>query len=178
MRLYTMDIALLCKAFFTIGTVVGAGGTLVPSFRRQIMNYGSRGTKTDQRAKETVKHAKFTLTSILDIIASFQVPHTWFTHFYVVSVASSIFWAIQVLTHGRVFNFLASGLQLSGAPGMTVNQICLAWCFMALQGIRRFYESVTLTKPSQSKMWVGLWLLGIAFYIFMGISVWIEGISE
>ncbi|KAI0993091.1 hypothetical protein K3495_g15093 [Podosphaera aphanis] len=26
-------------------------------------------------------------------------------------------------------------------------------------------------------MWIGIWAIGILFYIFMGISVWIEGIA-
>ncbi|PQE16092.1 3-oxo-5-alpha-steroid 4-dehydrogenase protein [Rutstroemia sp. NJR-2017a WRK4] len=59
---------------------------------------------------------------------------------------------------------------------MSVNQVALAWTLMALQGGRRLYESLTLTKPSESKMWVGLWGIGIAYYIAIGVSVWIEGI--
>jgi hypothetical protein len=27
-------------------------------------------------------------------------------------------------------------------------------------------------------MWVGLWAIGIAYYVAMGITIWIEGISE
>ena len=61
---------------------------------------------------------------------------------------------------------------------MTVNQVVLAWIFMAVQGLRRLYESITLTKPSEARMWVGLWALGIAFYIVMGISIFIEGIGQ
>ena len=174
-----MDVALLCKFFFTIGAAVNIGGLLVPSFRRQIMNYGSRREKTvPQGAKGEAIHPELKLSFVLDFIASFQVPHTWFTHFYVISVASSIFWAIQLLTRGRIFNFLASWHQASDVPGMTFNQVFLAWVFMTLQGVRRLYECITLTKPSHSKMWAGLWLAGIAYYIFMGISVWIEGIGE
>jgi 3-oxo-5-alpha-steroid 4-dehydrogenase 3 / polyprenol reductase len=169
-----MDAALLCKGFFTIASVASIGGVLAPSFRSQIMNYGSRGTKKE----ETPKPAKPKSASILDAIASLQVPHAWFTHFYVASVASSIFWALQILMRGRVFSFLASQDQTLAASGMTMNQVSLAWGFMALQGTRRLYESITLTKTSQSTMWVGLWLIGIAFYIFIGISVWIEGIGE
>jgi 3-oxo-5-alpha-steroid 4-dehydrogenase 3 len=175
----TMDVVLLCKGFFTIGAAVNIGGPWVPSFRRQIMNYGSRGEKTAEKGERQPdlssqsKHA-----SLLDLIASFHVPHTWFTHFYITSVVSSIFWAGQVLTHGRIFNFLVSQCQVSDAQGMTVNQILLAWGFMALQGARRLYECLTLTKPSKSKMWIGLWLVGIVYYIIMGVSVWIEGIGE
>jgi len=174
----TMDPGLLCKIFFTIGTAVDVGGTLVPSFRQHIMNYGSRGTEKIPKTEEEAKQPKSKFANILYYIASFQVPHTWFTHYYIASVLSSIFWAVQILTHGRAFNFLASLSQQANAGGMTVNQVLLAWCFMTIQGTRRLYESITLTKPSQSKMWVGIWLLGIAFYIFMGISIWIEGICE
>lgn len=169
-----MDFALLCKGFFATGTAAVLGGFLLPSFRQQIMTYGSRAVNTVQRDKS----ARSTLASLWHSIASFQVPHSWFTHFYVASVASSIFWAHQILTHGSVLQFIASQAHESGAPGMTINQVILAWSFMALQGTRRLYESITLTKLSQSKMWVGLWLLGMAYYICMGIAVWIEGICK
>lgn len=173
-----MDFALLCKVFFTLGTAVDLGGTLIPPFRQRIMNYGSRSTTANTSAKSTSEAPKDYLASLLDWVASFQVPHTWFTHYYLVSVASSIFWAVQIVTRGKVFLFLASHTPQSTHGSMTINQVVLAWSFMALQGTRRLYESITLTKPSQSKMWVGLWLLGIAYYVFMGISVWIEGIGQ
>lgn len=174
-----MDAALLCKVYFTIGAALSVGGVLVPSFRKKIMNYGSRGTERDQRKNKTSTDAKAKTASPLDSIANFQVPHLWFTHFYVASVASSIFWAYQILTHGIVFEFLVAHADVSAvASKMTINQVFLAWLFMALQGARRLYESITLAKTSQSTMWVGLWLIGIAYYIFMGISVWIEGLGE
>ncbi|PVH72118.1 hypothetical protein DL98DRAFT_470822 [Cadophora sp. DSE1049] len=132
------------------------------------MTYGSRGTDSEASKGEQSKSR-----GLFDFVASIQVPHTWFTHYYVVSVASSIFWAFQIYTHGPVFEFLAS-YSWSKDP-MTVNQVFLAWLFMAFQGTRRLYESLTLTKPSQSKMWVGLWLVGMAYYVFIGLSVWIEG---
>lgn len=174
MPFFTMDISLLCKSFFTIGSAVSIGGVLVPSFRQRIMNYGSRGV---QKTEETSKSPKSKPESIFDRVASLQVSHGWFIHFYVLSVLSSIFWAVQFLTHGRAFDLLASH-QISKDPGMTINQVALVWCFMTLQGVRRLYESITLAKPSQSKMWVGLWLTGMAYYIFIGISIWIEGTCE
>lgn len=170
-----MDASLLCKSFFALGIAVNIGGVLVPSFREQIMNYGSRAIV--QKTEGKTKTPKSKLDHILDRIASFQVSHAWFIHFYVVSVLSSIFWAVQLLTRGSAFNFLAS-LQTSSTTGMTVNQAALVWCFMTLQGIRRLYESIVLAKSSQSKMWVGLWLVGMAFYTFIGISIWIEGACE
>ncbi|KAH7412374.1 3-oxo-5-alpha-steroid 4-dehydrogenase-like protein [Cadophora sp. MPI-SDFR-AT-0126] len=160
-----MDPSLLCKAFFCFGTAVDIGGTLFPSFREYIMTYGSRGTDSHISKSQS--------QSLFHFIASIQVPHTWFTHYYVVSVASSIFWAIQIYSHGPVFEFLASYSRPKDS--MTVNQVFLAWLMMAFQGTRRLYESLTLAKSSQSQMWIGLWLIGIAYYAFIGVSVWIEG---
>lgn len=168
-----MDPSALCRAFFFLGTAVDIGGTLIPSFREQIMNYGSRGTKPPPPSKGQNKQ----FSNLFEYVASIQVPHTWFTHYYVVSVASSIFWGYQIYTRGRLFEFLAFYSQPK-SDAMTVNQVILAWSFMVIQGARRLYESLTLTKPSQSKMWVGLWIIGIAYYVFMGLSVWIEGIGE
>lgn len=168
-----MDPSSICKVFFSFGTAVDLGGRLVPSFHQKIMNYGSRGISSPS----TTKTSKSKTTSLFGYIAAFQVPHTWFTHFYVVSVASSLFWAHQIYTRGPAFESLASFSNTSD-QGMTINQVFLACLFMALQGSRRLYESITLTKPSASKMWVGLWLIGIAYYVFMGITVWIEGIGN
>jgi 3-oxo-5-alpha-steroid 4-dehydrogenase 3 len=169
-----MDPAMLCKFFFGLGTAVDLGGTLIPSFRQHIMNYGSRAAPPETSASKTSRNQP---TSLFQYIAAYQVPHTWFTHYYVVSVASSLFWAFQIYTRGSVLELLGS-YSKPASETMTFNQVFLAWLLMAIQGIRRLAESLILTKPSQSKMWFGLWLLGIAYYIFMGISVWIEGIGK
>jgi len=170
-----MDPVTICKIFWGICTAAGIGGTLIPSLKKQVLNYGSRSStpKTESSA-----NSQGNLERLLKYIASVQVPHIWFTHFYILSVASSIFWAFQIYTHGRAFQFLASGSPHTSAPSMSVNQVFLAWLLMAIQGTRRLYECIIFTNPSQSKMWFGLWLLGIVYYIFMGISVWIEGIGE
>jgi len=174
---HMMDPALLCQAFFTLGAAAVLGGALVPPFRQQFMEYGTRGSRSETSASAT-NPPKGSPKGLFSYIGSFQVPHSWFTQYYVVSVASSIFWAAQILTHGRVFRLLASHSQQHSSGTMTVNQVFIVWTFMAVQGARRLYESITLTKPSQSKMWIGAWTLGIAYYIVMGVSVWIEGICE
>lgn len=165
-----MDPALLCKIFFTMGTAIGLGGTLIPSFRTHIMNYGSRSTSPSTTVSSPNSKTP------LEYIAAIKVPHTWFAHYYMISTASSIFWAQQILTRGPVFRFLAAHSQASSQ--LTANQVLLAWSMMFFQGMRRLYESLTLMKPTQAKMWVGLWAIGIAYYIAMGLSVWIEGISK
>ncbi len=61
---------------------------------------------------------------------------------------------------------------------MSIDQIALTWSLMSIQGVRRLLESSMFAKPSTSKMWFVHWLLGIAFYLAVGVSVWIEGAGE
>lgn len=171
LRDINMDPAQICKIFFCIGTATVLGGVLIQPFRDRIMNYGSRST--DSKTPEIGKKP----ANFLDYVASFEVPHTWFTHYYAVSIGSSIFWAHQIVTCGHEFKLLAAYSQPS-TTSMTANQVLLVWSMMSFQGTRRLFESITLTKPSKSKMWIGLWAVGIAYYVTMGITVWIEGTSE
>ena len=61
------------------------------------------------------------------------------------------------------------------AKGMTVDQVVLTWSLVTIQGVRRLLETSLLLKSSGSKMWFVHWLLGIAFYLALGVSCWIEG---
>lgn len=166
-----MDPGLVCRTFFTTGAVVAVGGTLVPSFRDNIMNYGSRKTEIRQAVIPTTHNV---VEKTYDYLTSIDVPHTWFIHYYVVSVVSSIFWGFQIAQHGKFLQLVAS-YSNPGTTSMTVNQVALAWLLMFAHGLRRLNESLTLTKPTNSKMWFGLWALGALYYVFMGISIWIEG---
>lgn len=58
---------------------------------------------------------------------------------------------------------------------MSVNQVILCSALMTVQGARRLSECITLSKPSQSKMWCVHWFLGLAYYLAMTMAVWIEG---
>lgn len=169
-----MDPALACQAFFGLIIAVGIAGLMITPLRKNMIDYGSRAIPPNSTTATKGPERK---ESLLEYVGSFQVPHSWFIHYYIASVASSAFWAWQILTRGWAFQLLASYSEGAG-EGMTVNQVFLAWFLMAIQGTRRLYEDVTLSKPSQSKMWIGVWALGIAYYVVMGITVWIEGICE
>jgi 3-oxo-5-alpha-steroid 4-dehydrogenase 3 len=115
---------------------------------------------------------------LLDLAAKIQVPHSWFTHYYIISVLSSFFWAYQLITRGNAFLFLASLYAGDAEASMTMNQIVLVWLFMTLQGCRRLYECATLLKSSAAKMPISSWALGVAFYLIVGVSIWVEGIRK
>lgn len=59
---------------------------------------------------------------------------------------------------------------------MTFHQALLTWLAVLAQGTRRLYESHALARPSTSTMWVGHWLLGLAFYAGLSLAVWIEAL--
>lgn len=62
-------------------------------------------------------------------------------------------------------------------PSMSLEQVFVAWLFMALQGSRRLYESLCVSKPGSSPMWVVHWALGLGYYTAMSVAVWIDGSS-
>ena len=122
--------------------------------------------------------SKGTFITVLDALSTIKVPHSWFTHFYIVSVASSVFWGVQIFIRGPFLRALHSGAEYSTSRNtMSVDQVVVTWALMVVQGVRRLLESFSVAKTSSSNMFVAHWLLGIAFYLAVGISIWIEGIG-
>lgn len=168
----------------------------IPALGSRYISYGSRTSSPLARDSSTTKDDGLDtkpagpaevdplpwgrLNRILDAVATIQVPHAWFIHFYFVSVASSLFWIVQIFTQGPYLKAIA---EMNGPQNrshvMTADQAITAWALMGTQGIRRLLESVTITKKaSESKMFIAHWFLGIGFYLAMGVAVWIEGIGE
>ena len=116
------------------------------------------------------------LTHVLDTLATIQVPHGLFLHFYVASVLSSAFWGVQILTKGAAFHRISQYSGVDPGRSMSIDQVILTWSLMLIQGIRRLSESILFARSSASKMWFIHWLLGIAFYVSFGIALWIEGL--
>lgn len=165
----------------------------ISALRARFIAYGSRATpiatNTDingpqqgdpassPKAEQTPQTLSNPMIRFLDLLATLQVPHRFFLHFYVASVLSSAFWGFQLLTRGSAFRTV-SGYSTIGDPskGMTIDQVALTWSMMTFQGFRRLLESLFVTKPSASKMWFVHWFLGIAFYLSFGVALWIEGL--
>jgi 3-oxo-5-alpha-steroid 4-dehydrogenase 3 len=117
--------------------------------------YGSRATTPPPPSASARSAAS--LDQLLDYLASFQVPHNYFTHFYVLSIACSLFWGWQ---------------QWDAA--LASRPVYIAWLLMLIQGCRRFLESWAYTSQSKSNMWVGHHLLGLIFYLTINVAIWIE----
>jgi 3-oxo-5-alpha-steroid 4-dehydrogenase 3 / polyprenol reductase len=167
-----IDLPQLCRVCFILATTAAILANSVPPLKKAWVVYGSRRTDVPHRTPQSSR--------FLDYAGGFQVPHSWFTSFYIASISSSIFWAFQIVARGHIFKYLVShSADPAGVPtGMTINQVVIAWAFMALHGTRRLYESISLNKPSQAKMPIMGWAVGIAFYLGVGLSVWVEGVRK
>ena len=151
----------------------------MPELRSRFLAYGLRATpaKIDQRYGP--EPSKGLVARLLDSFGSIQAPHGYFKHFYILSVLSSIFWGYQISSHGFIMKHVAGTVnQDSSSSSMSIDRVALLWSFLMLQGVRRLIETILMTKTSASKMWFAHYLLGMGFYLVMGIAVWIEGAGK
>ncbi|KAL1876053.1 hypothetical protein Plec18167_005314 [Paecilomyces lecythidis] len=166
-----MDAIDAVRAFFLFATCTTLSVSLIPYFRARFVDYGPRAANAS-----TANTSTSPVTRFVDYLATWRVPHSYFTHFYVVSLLSSIFWATQLLARGPAFRLIAAHInEEHRSRAMSLNQVMLCWALMTVQGGRRLYECLATAKPSSSQMWFVHWLLGIAFYIAMTLAMWIEG---
>ena len=137
------------------------------------MSYGARGATSSEPKRKDDKR-----NNVLDNIASIQVPHAWFIHFYILSLVLLCFWLHQILFSGPAFRFIASFADQDFTRSMTPQQVALTWLFMTEQSLRRLYECAAFSSNSTSKMWIGHWAMGLGFYAAMSVTVWVEGIRK
>lgn len=123
--------------------------------------------------------------TLLDRLAALTVPHAYFTHFYLLSLALSLLTILTLLTHPAP---LAPLLTPPPNPTISPQQLVLTLTALLAQSARRAYESLTLTparlKPPRlrtkeatrppSRMWVGHWALGLAFYALIHPAAWLH----
>ncbi|TLD20359.1 hypothetical protein PspLS_08383 [Pyricularia sp. CBS 133598] len=163
------------QTFFILAAAAVLALTVLPlRARRLLLDYGARGGSRQSAAAAGGDW----LESITVTVTSWgQIPHSWFATFYAISLSGSGFWAYQFASQGEVLRVIASTQDASRpeATGQSLVAVKVAWALMALQGARRLFEQLFVLRPSTSKMWIIHWALGLSFYIFMSVAVWIQG---
>ncbi|KAK4199022.1 hypothetical protein QBC40DRAFT_228701 [Triangularia verruculosa] len=164
-----------CQSFFLFAASAVAAIAVLPADLKQILvDYGARASSSPSSQKPTNA-----FLSILSAITKYtQVPHSWFAFFYLASLSCSVFWLGQYLFDGRILAFIAEQQVRNGkdGTGMGMVQVTVGWVMMTLQALRRIYEHLFVMRASpKSTMWVVHWVLGLGFYIFMSLGVWVEG---
>ena len=146
-----------------------------PLIQQHLIAYGPRrhgpATSIEQKSSSSPSRVEIVLRKL----ATLTVPHAYFLHFYVASVTSSIFWASQLLLNGSIMRKTCERSRGNGDSSMSIQQVAVTWAMVSAQGVRRLLETWWFQKSSTSSMWFVHWLMGIAFYLCVGISVWIEG---
>ncbi|KAG7111976.1 Polyprenol reductase like protein [Verticillium longisporum] len=162
-----------CQAFFAIATITALSVQLIPKASQSLLlDYGPRATQAKYGAPGD--RTDWLYTSVR-LVTAVQVPHSWFNHFYVASVAASAFWAHQYFAGRSLLLAIITKQAAVEGPSMGKEQVWLVWILMALQGGRRLFECFYVMKPSRSKMWLGHWALGLIYYLDMSVAIWIEG---
>jgi 3-oxo-5-alpha-steroid 4-dehydrogenase 3 / polyprenol reductase len=167
-----MDVIAAFRAGYLLLAIGILGVYAIPALRDRFLAYGPRNEPAGIQRRQQ-QHQVF-YDKCLDYVASIKVPHSWFRHFYMVSVVSSMVWLQQLYTRGPILHNVLSNTS-TNKPSMSFNQLVLCWTLLTIQGSRRLYESMILAKPSLSEMWVGHYLLGLLYYIAMSVAIWIEG---
>ncbi|KAL4985583.1 hypothetical protein BDW68DRAFT_189581 [Aspergillus falconensis] len=181
-----MDAVDALRAFFIFAACTIFSVSLPDSLRSRFIPYGARATaaavESETSATSTSKSTSAAPASVspvtraLDYAATLRVPHSYFTQFYVISVLSSIFWALQLLSHGHAFQAIAARIRPEHLDqAISINQVMLCWCLLLIQGVRRLHECLSFSKPSSSTMWCVHWFAGLGFYLAVAVAVWIEG---
>ena len=117
--------------------------------------------------------------NILERIVTYQVPHSNFTHFYIVSIVSSLFWGSQILIKGVAIKAISDhGIPRKTVSTMSMEQVNLLWSLMLIHSCRRLYECICVAAPSTSTMPLTHYILGLLFYLGAPVAIWIEGTGE
>ena len=158
--------AQFCQSFYGISAALIIGINILPKTASSaLMDYGARRSDAGNSGSSLVR-------KLMDWT---QVPHSWFLHYYLFSFSLSLFWAGQYFFRGEIMRVLASRQAEAGGRSMDVSQVVVVLGLMGLQGGRRLYESLVVTKPGKTPMGAAHWIVGLAYYGVMSVTVWIEG---
>lgn len=146
----------------------------IPDLRFRFLDYGARSSKSSKPQKKDDSvfptWVRDQVDPLLDTAADITVPHNWFSHFYVVSTVCTAFWMSVLVREGQV------GLFGRRTWYRNIWQLRTAICMVLLQvqGLRRLFESLVVAKSSKSRMWIGHYLIGLAFYLVTNVAIWLE----
>ncbi|KAK5063149.1 hypothetical protein LTR84_005225 [Exophiala bonariae] len=153
------------KAFYLLSAFAILLVRFTPDLRRRFLDYGARAQNASETSESPKGDRRRTIerssaaSQLLDSLAKLTVPHTWFTHFYILSVlCSSLQFHHQIRIH------------------MSQRARVASFCLL-LQSSRRLVECLTYNRKSKSRMWIGHYFIGIAFYLFTNITLLLDGVG-
>ncbi|KAI1267199.1 hypothetical protein F5Y18DRAFT_331597 [Xylariaceae sp. FL1019] len=173
--------ATVCQHFYVLSAAGILAIAMTPdSLQRLLMQYGARSASMSSHQSTTQARdgTSLPIRFVTWITSVSNVSHSWFIHFYALSLSCSILWAVQFFVRGTLLEIITKHQSSRPSSSMTIEQVQLAWFLMGLQGARRLYEYLAVMRPSSSNMWIVHWFLGNAFYLCTSVAVWVEGCSR
>ena len=164
------------RAFYVLSSLAILTVRLIPAFAQRFLAYGARATIEQRRGSHIdEKFAKQNQPSsvgikLLDYLATFNVPHSWFTHFYILSLVCSF----TTLTTLYYFPWYYEET-IKRNTNIEVAAFCAH--LMLLQSLRRLFECIFVHRSSTSRMWIGHYAIGMAFYLATNLAIWIEQLT-
>ncbi|KIW16165.1 hypothetical protein PV08_06216 [Exophiala spinifera] len=204
------------RAFYLFSIAVILVVRLIPGLKNRFLSYGARDSGGGHgQVQEAGIHGNGTTGSrsrlsslsllpsqVLDHVMSWKVPHSWFIHFYILSVVLSTTTIIaaslrsndpQHALSSRTMNMNAN---IENMEDMTTSAPSYLFCsiLMLIQGSRRLLECMnknkkkdedkdktttnTTSRPATSQMWIGHYAIGLAFYFFTNLGIFVEGVAK
>ncbi|CAD6196455.1 unnamed protein product [Caenorhabditis auriculariae] len=113
------------------------------------------------------------------LVRAISVPKRWFTHFYIVGVVTTVLWlqflcAIYtqtVIPSPTLTYYLSMLTNLHIAKHLSWTTGCVALTLVLMHVLRRCYETLFVCIYSDSTMNVFHYILGLAHYIILPLSI-------
>lgn len=173
-----LDVVFVVRSFYLLSASLILAVRLLPPLRDRFLAYGARDLgETSSNSAKRNSQSSGSAAQFLDTFAMLKVPHHWFVHFYVLSVSCSLLWLQQISMKGRLFKLLAPNSDIYMSD-FSLSTTWLCMLLMFVQGIRRLYECIAFSKPSSSRMWIGHYFIGLAFYAVTSVAIWIQGVTS
>ncbi|OAP57966.1 hypothetical protein AYL99_07056 [Fonsecaea erecta] len=156
------------RAFYLLSSLAILTVRLIPALGVRFLPYGARAgdqARSSDKSQSTKQTEPSVGGKFLDYVATLTVPHAWFTHFYVLSVACSL------------VCLFASHHYAGTIRGQNMDIPVFCSMLMLLQGCRRLVECLVLDQQSHSRMWIGHYAIGLAFYLVTNIGIWVENLD-
>ncbi|KIW45653.1 uncharacterized protein PV06_04025 [Exophiala oligosperma] len=181
-----LDLIIWCtRSFYILSTVTIIAVRLIPDLKDRFLFYGARDVQDHTYPRHHQHHQHHhnqqqqppsLLSQLLDHVKTWKVPHSWFIHFYILSLLLSTISIVMIIITTTTTTTLSSSSHLNIFTSTTTNTSPLLCSFlMFIQSSRRLLECFFLTTTkSTSRMWIGHYFIGLAFYFFINLAIYVE----
>ena len=174
----SLDPVLFSRVIYLVAASAILVVRLLPPLRKRFLVYGARQAQSRKPASNGSSGSQPLLSKLLDAVAELKVPHYRFSDFYIFSLVCTAFWIHQIRRQGFFIQALQQGTPKPISQDV-LGRIILCFLLLGVQSSRRLYECLFLSKSSSSsRMWIGHYLIGLTFYFFVNIAIFVDHLYQ